>query len=119
MGYDLRSNPDPSDLRGRVWFVVDGRDPRHGHPARSLFEPSRADIAAHGGDATAAAVGICQRNGLCGDLYEITASELAGWLRWCDGFVPGNLMVPRPAGGRLLGTLHVREDPSPKALVLP
>ena len=115
----MRRNPDPSSLRGRVWFVVDGHDARHGHPIRCMFEPTPADVAGHGGDPTQAAVAICQQNGLCGDLIEVLPSELAEWARWCDGFVPGNLLVPRPSSGRVLGTLSVAAPARPRELVLP
>lgn len=107
MAYDPRSNPDPSSMRDRLWYALDGRD-LLGVPQRALFEVTHQAAQRHGGGthgADMAAVEICRINVLVGDLYAVPAAEEPHWRRWQSSFVPGSLQFPLPETGRFVGTL--------------
>ena len=88
MGHDPRSNPDPSTLRGRVWFAVDGWDATDGLRMRALFSAPDLNTA----------VAVAQREGMVGELYRVQSGDILTWQRWADALVPhsGLLMIPTP-----------------------
>ena len=99
MGHDPRSNPDPSTLRSRVWYAVDGWDATDGLRMRALFSAPDLNTA----------VAVAQREGMVGELYRVQSGDILTWQRWADALVPhsGLLMIPTPATGEWLGTLEL------------
>lgn len=99
MSYDLRQRPDPSSIRGRTWYAVDGFDGRDGIQMRALFESSTVEDA----------VAIATRDLMCGDLYEIPSGVYADWKRWADSLIPMHtrIILPLPTSGIFLGRLEL------------
>lgn len=99
MAYDLRHNPDPSSLRGRTWYAVDGFDGRDGIKMRALFEAR--DVSQ--------AVQIATREVMCGDLYEIPSSVYRDWKTWADSLIVMHtrIILPLPSSGIFLGKLEL------------
>ncbi len=99
MSYDERSNPDPSSIRGRYYFAVDGRDARRGHAIRSVYEARSVDHAAS----------IAIENGMVGDLYEVPSSAYPAWTDWANSLIRTHtrIILPLPASGIFLGRLEM------------
>lgn len=100
MAHDLRSNPDPSTIRGRRFYAVDGFDATAGGVAmRALFEARTAEDA----------VAIATKDGMIGDLYEVPSAVYRDWKTWADSLIPMHtrIVLPLPSSGVLLGRLEL------------
>lgn len=99
MSYDRRSNPDPSSIRGRYFFAVDGKDAKRGHMIRAVFEAPSVEAAAK----------IAVEGWMLGDLYEVPASAYPQWVEWADSLIRTHtrIILPLPSTGIWLGRLEV------------
>jgi hypothetical protein len=96
--YDSRTKPDPSTIRGRYYFAVDGRDATAGHLVRAVFEAPSIEAAA----------AIAIENRMCGELFEVPSSAYPAWVDWANSLIRTHtrIILPRPPSGIFLGTLE-------------
>ena len=99
MSYDRRTNPDPTDIRGRYYFAVDGFDARRGHAIRSVYEARSVEHA----------VSIAIENGMTGDLYEVPSGVYPNWVDWANSLIRTHtrIILPLPSSGLFLGRLEM------------